>query len=386
MQKNILLILTAIFITSCASSEKLLQEGHYNKSIEKAVKKLSHNPNDSKEINVLKKAFKLANQNDHNAIIQLKHINTPQVWPEIYQHYKNLNNRQNKIERLPNSVLAKMRFAPQNYIFQMTNARKKAAEYYHNSAIQLLDSGNKYNARKAYNLLLKEKQLIPQTPGLDQLINRAWTMGTTFVLFEVQDKSSTVLPKNFEQEILQINLNNLDSQWLEFDNYPVKNRNYQYQILLTLNQIHVSPEVINTEVFTEKKRVQDGWKYELDKKGNVKKDSLGNDIKIKNFKWIRCRVKQINMHKEASVDGIISIYNISSGRFIKSQPLGSLFIFNYNYAIARGNLNALSPKTRELVARGPAPFPSNLQMIYDNAKILKQKAKYFINQNRYLFK
>ena len=49
---------------------------------------------------------------------------------------------------------------------------------------------------------------------------------------------------------------------------------------LDFRTIDISPEQINEKQIIREKVIKDGFDYVLDKRGNVAKDSLGNDIKV----------------------------------------------------------------------------------------------------------
>ena len=56
-----------------------------------------------------------------------------------------------------------------------------------------------------------------------------------------------------------------------------------------------------------KKDVEDGFTYQLDKKGNVMKDSLGNDIKTKKYKTLQCALIETIQSKACRIDGDIEV-------------------------------------------------------------------------------
>ena len=72
MKKIIVFTIIALFIVGCASSLKQLQRGNYDEAIKKAVKNLRVDPTDQEQIEVLDKAYLLANQQDRDRIKFLK--------------------------------------------------------------------------------------------------------------------------------------------------------------------------------------------------------------------------------------------------------------------------------------------------------------------------
>lgn len=386
MKKLLPFVIIVILLSGCKSSEKLLQQGNYYQALDKSFKKVASNPNDSKQLNILKKSLNLANQQDLDAIKQLRGEGLPASQPSIYKHYQALNQRQNKIQRLPDQVLRRIHFKYVDYNNDIIQSKKAAARYYHNEALKLLNTNDIYNARKAYYFLKDEARLYPGTPGLNEMINEARDAGTIHVIFDVRNNSGQELPAAIIEKLYQINPNVINSNWIHFDTNPVKNRSYQYFVKLDINTIQIFPQQINRNTFQEKRKVSDGWKYVLDSRGNVKKDSLGNDIKVPKYKIIRCQVTQVTLIQESAVTGTIGIYNNATGSPVLLQNIQSHFVFRYQYGIARGNLNALNKQTLELVSRNPVPFPDYLQLLMENTRILRQKTEYFLQMNRNQFR
>ncbi|MBN2639188.1 MAG: hypothetical protein JXR65_08905 [Bacteroidales bacterium] len=385
MKKLLPFVLMTIFLAGCKSSEKLLQQGDYDQAINKSFKKVVSNPSDSKQISILRKSLKLANQQDLDAIKQLQNDGNPASEPIIYKHYLSLDQRQNLIQRLPDQVLRHIGFKHTDFNSAISHSKKAAALYYHNEAVNLLETHDIYNARKAYYLLQSEASLTPGAPGLSEMIKEARDAGTIHVIFEVQNSSGQEIPPAITEKLYQMNPNVIDRNWTLFDTYPVKNRSYQYFVKLDINMIQVSPQQINRNTFEEKKKIADGWQYVLDRRGNVKKDSAGNDIKIPKYKIIRCQVTQVTLVQESSVISTIGIYNNATGRPVKVQNMQSHFVFNYRYGKARGNLKALDKQSLEMVSRGPMPFPDYPQLLIENLRVLKEKTEYFLRTNRNLF-
>ena len=64
MKKNLLFGFIVLFLASCGSVNKKLQRGDYDGVINKSVKRLIKDPEDSEDIKVLDRAYKLANERD----------------------------------------------------------------------------------------------------------------------------------------------------------------------------------------------------------------------------------------------------------------------------------------------------------------------------------
>ncbi len=374
-----------IFLMGCVSSGKLLEKGNYDAAIDKSVKKLIKKPDNTKEIKVLKKAWILSNNDDLDKINKLKLLGQPDIWKDVFHAYTSLDNRQKKVQRLPDRVLSKINFEKENYSFKMTSALKKAAAYYYAHAIKLMETGNKADARQAYDELQFIKNNLPDYRNLNAKIKDALALGVNNVLFVLANQSQTVLPKNYEQQILKISLTNLNDLWLNFDTYQEKGMQYDDEIELLIKEITVSPEQMTHEKIVETKEVEDGWRYVLDNNGNVMKDSLGNDIKEKKQKTLKAFVTLNDMHKSARVKAVLDYYDNHSGQLMKTYPLSSEFVFEHHFATFEGDRGALSKKSLDLLKHGALPFPKDEEIIFDTYNDLKQKAYNTVRRDKKMF-
>ena len=220
---------------------------------------------------------------------------------------------------------------------------------------------------------------------VDAKIEEAKYLGMTNVFFTIEDNADVVAPKQLIEELQIIEVNDLDHDWLNYDNYVDTNLNYHYSIILSMEEILVSPEEVKESVSIETKEVEDGFTYALDENGNVKKDSLGNDIKLPKYKTIRCNVTRVHQRKSARIAGNINYYDNMNNKLMKKEPITSDALFEHFYTIARGDLNALSPKTASELQSEPVPFPPSEGLIVQAGDVLKGMTKdIIINNKEYL--
>lgn len=385
MKKILFLSLIITLLAGCTSSTKYLARGEYDEAIEKSVKKLIRKPANVKEINVLKKAYNLANTNDQDYINRLKLSGQPDIWDEVFNRLRIMNERQGKVERLQSSVLNKIDFKRVDYNNEIALAKTKAADYYYAHGVQLLEKGDRISARQAYTEFQNAKRYYPNYKEVDAKIQTALFQGTNNVLFRVQNKTRVIIPKDFESDLLKISLKGMNRQWLNFDTYADNSLYYDFTVYLNLKVIDVSPEKIKEINYEDTKTITDGWEYKLDNKGNVMKDSAGNDIKIPKKVTIRCKVIENQMDKRSMVSGTLDFYDNRSNQLVHTQNITTESVFQHSYANFRGDERALSDKSKGMLKNRPIPFPSDLQMISNTAEDLKRIAKDIISQNSRLF-
>ena len=85
MKRISLSIIAIVILIGCASSLKQLQRGNYDAAIQTAVKKLRVDPTDQEQIEVLDKAYILANQQDYDRVKFLKEEGNPAYWDEVFE-------------------------------------------------------------------------------------------------------------------------------------------------------------------------------------------------------------------------------------------------------------------------------------------------------------
>ncbi len=385
MLQRLLLFFLIISLAGCVSSRKYLQRGHYDRAIEKAVRKLSRKPDKTEETGVLKKAYRLSMEEDRRRIRELRMSGQPDVYEEIYLIYENMEERQDLVRRLPSRVLNRIDYQYVNFEQEKVEAKRKAAEYLYVHGVKLLGSDSRFDARRAYDEFRRVKQLISNYKDVDRLINEALYKGKSQVLFIMTNQSNVALPRGFESELYKISLADLNSRWINYDTREVKDKRYHYHITLKLQGIMVSPEQIKQNEYTEEKIVDAGWEYVLDEQGNVKKDSLGNDIKIKKTEKISARVQETKMVKHVAITGRLEFIETATGQIMKTDPVTAEWHFEHAYIQARGDLEALSTETRKRLGVKPVPFPPSDMMILNAASVLKEMTKEAIHRHRRLF-
>lgn len=389
MVRNLLFFVAILsfLLASCSSSKQALKNGDYNGAARYASKKLRKNPNKQKEILILEEAYAKANQKDLDRISFLKKEGNPNNWDEIYRLYASINSRQQMIKFLPELYVKKqadrqVQFKLIDTDEELIQAKKQAAEYAYARAEQLLKTKRKQDARKAYDELLKVQSYYKNYKNTDQLINQSLWLGTTHALVTLENNSLSVVPKQFFDEVKKLNLNEINRNWIEYDTNEDTSVNYDYNITMNLKVIDVSPEQLKETQYTKTKEIVDGWEYVLDDNGNVKKDSLGNDIKQDKLVTITCLVKEFNMRKGAILTGTLDYYNNITKQLMRSEPLKSESYFEHRWATARGDKRALDKETNELLKVQQAPFPSDMDIIMRTGFVFKENAESLLLRNR----
>ncbi|OFX32872.1 MAG: hypothetical protein A2X08_00430 [Bacteroidetes bacterium GWA2_32_17] len=387
MNKFIVILLTVFIATGCVTSKKLYQKGRYDQALRKSVKKLRGNPEKTKEINILEKAFNSANEANNNRIKYLKTEGKPESWNEIFSNYSFLKDRQELVRTvLPLKDGSRViDFPIIDYDNEIVNAKKNAAEYFYVHAKNLLSSNNRFKARDAYFELKKVKEYYNTYQDVDKYIEQARYMGITKVLLKFDNNTIIKLPPQYSKELLDFNTTRLNSEWV---NYYVKSENMNFDNIVNVNLkiIDISPEKLKEKESVQTKTIQDGTEYQLDQHNNVIKDSLGNPIKIPRMVNISCKVLEILQQKAAHLEGQLEYSDNSDKSLITSKLIASDFFFENRVVTANGDLRALDNETAKLIGKPPLPFPDNIQMVMGATDVFKKVMIDALIENKYIIK
>jgi hypothetical protein len=388
MKKNILFAFAlAIILSGCGSSRKQLEKGNYDAAIASAVKQLRRDPDDAKQAAILERSYGVVNEQDHERIRFLKMEGRPQNWDEIYLIYKRLSDRQSLVRTiLPLQAGGRsVDFPYVEYMQEMIAAKRKSADYYYAHGNELMKNGLKDSYRQAFAEFIRAKEYVGDYEGIDNKIQEARYLGMSRVYVALQNTTMIKFPREFEEDLISVDLQALNSEWVEYHTINLDNNiEYDYYINVNVKNIAVSPDQTSQVDSVIKRDVEDGFSYKLDKKGNVMKDTLGNDIKIKKYKTLQCALISTLQTKTCRIDGDIEIIQANPNKLLKKDPMGAQSIFENVSARAVGDLGALNASQLNRTRTQIVPFPSDIEMVLRCSGNLKRAIRGSIQSNRRL--
>ena len=389
MNKTTLYLFLLILVASCGikNTQKYISEGDYDAAIENAIEKLRKNKTNKKSqeyILLLEEAFNKAKERDNRDIRLLVKDANPQKLEQIFNIYKNLNARQEKIRPLiPLKVNNKeVTFAFEDYSDQIISSKNALAKYLYDNSKALLYTNNKQNARRAHEDLMYLSQLTSQYKDVNSLIDEALFKGTDFVHVYTKNDTKMIIPQNLNNALLDFNTYGLDNKWTEYHSAKQKNISYEYAISIAFKQINISPEQVKEREFQVEKEIIDGKIKKLDSRGRVMKDSLGREILVDNVKVVKALINEVQQFKTVEVVAKVDYINLINNQIMESFPINSQFVFENIYAKYKGDKRAIDAAYLPNFRNGPLPFPNNQQMVFDTAEDLKAKLKNIIIKNK----
>jgi len=388
---GLIFVLTLIILSSCASPERLLRQGQNDRAFDAALKQASKKRPKDKHILALEEAFARLQASDQSRIEYLLLSGQPEIWPEINRRYRTIAGRQQKVQHvLPLFIKSEIRYAHFK-MMDVTEAelqsKQKAAEYYYANALQNIElarNGDKHAARKAYDDLVKIDQYYRHFRDKEAFKAEALQLGINRIHFSMINQSGAILPAEFAEELFRINTADLQSRWVEIYRTRPEGLNFDYEVVTRIQRLDISPEVVREREYIDEKEIEDGFQYVLDSKGNVMKDSLGNDIKIPKYTTIRATVLEVHQRKSALVTGIFEIVDTRKGEAVVTAPLRSEAIFENFAATFRGDRRALTRESLNKLGNQPVAFPTDPDLILQAAHQLKPFIRKSIVDNRRL--
>jgi hypothetical protein len=379
------IFILTIIASGCGSSKKQLQKGNYDAAIDKAVKQLRKDPKDAKQIEILDQSYRIANDQDNERVRFLKMEGRPNSWDEIYLVYKALSDRQSLVRTVTplNMNGRSIDYPYVDYMPEMVNAKRKAADFYYAHGTELMKSGIKESYRQAYAEFIRAKQYVGDYEGIDNKIQDAKYQGMSRVFVSVQNSSILKFPPEFEQDLLALDLPALNSEWVEYHTQNLNNNTqYDYYVNVNVKNILVSPDQTIQKDSVIKRDVEDGFTYVLDKKGNVTRDTLGNDIKLKKYKTLQCALVESIQTKTCRIEGDVEVIEMNPNKVLKKDPIGAESNFEHISSRALGDTQALTPALLERTKTAAVPFPTDIEMVVRCSESLKMAIRGAIQNNR----
>jgi hypothetical protein len=378
-------IVMIVILSACGSSKKQLEKGNYEAALDKAVKQLRKDSRDTKQISILDKSFSTLNEQDNERIRYLKMEEKPANWDEIYQLTKRMSDRQAYVRTVtPLELNGKtIEYPYVDYMPEMVAAKRKSADFYYAHGNELMKSKLKESYRQAFYEFVRAKEYVGNYEGIDNKIDDAKYLGMSRVLISLQNKSLIQFGQEFEEDLLSLDLPRLNSEWVEYHTKNLdQNTKYDYYVNVNVRNILVSPDQTMQKDTVVKKDVEDGYSYQLDKKGNVMKDSLGNDIKTKKYKTLQCALIETIQSKACQINGDVEVVQVNPNKILKKDPLGAKSDFVFVSARALGDIQALSQAQIEKTKSKAVPFPSDMEMVMRCSDALKQAINGAVQSNK----
>lgn len=244
--------------------------------------------------------------------------------------------------------------------------------------------GDKPAAREAYHHLSKIDRFFNNYKDKSQLMQEARSLGVSHILFRMENAANVIIPRDFEQEVLRMSVQDLNELWREYHMRSPGNIRFDYEIVMSIQGIELTPERVREREYQETAEIKEGERNLLDDKGKEVKDSTGKVIKVPIIKVVQANILEVYQSKSALVSGTLFFYDKRRNSLMDSQPIAAEAIFEHYSSTFQGDRRALSNESRRRIGNRPISFPSNEALVLDAANVLKpiikqkmEKANFF---------
>ncbi len=383
--KNLTYILSlslSLSLLSCASADKMVEQGDYDGAIRLATQKLAGKKKKEEYVIALEKGFEKITRQDMASIDARSMSNRAEDWESIIRTARNIQSRQDRIEPLlplvsENGYRAKFTFVDTDKI--INEAKDKVVSLYETRLVDYVKAGrggDKSSARAAYDLLNHIRSLNSDyvRPELKEEMRQ---LGINHIIVAMENNSQVFIPTSVVDELMSNDFSRNNGNWNRFYLSNVDGLEPDFSVKLKIQEILVTPDGGQERRADYSKEIVDGWEYVLDARGNVLKDSLGNDVKRDKLVRVNATVLELVQSKKALLRSRLEIVNEKTSIQICSENIEVEEIFGHVARNIIGDDRALELNMRTRIQ--PLPFPSESDLIRDAFRGLKPK---FVNEIR----
>lgn len=319
-----------LLLSSCRSIEKMVDQGNYREALEYGANKLagSKSPK-TNHVVAFEEAYAKLTSHELRRIENLM-IKGGRNWITVYDLYEDIEYYQNIARRIDPLISRDGYKAAFNYInvsVEKKHAAQMSAEYYLEQAERYFSdarNGDKNSARRAYNLLSEINFYIYNYNDHQTYIEEMYDLGVETIGVDLIYSGQLYNP-NFA--LSTININTLNTKWRKLESIKTE-KVYDKILVVDLQNIFISSEKEWTDFRTYKKRVKDGFDYELDPKGNIAVDDKGKKIKKQRYKNVTADVTEFYREKNGEFNVLVTVYDSHENYTpLASSPLNTSLNF-----------------------------------------------------------
>lgn len=377
MKKYLPLLLTFFLLMAGCNpvkrTEKMLLGGDYDRAINESLEQIrkGKDKNFNSFAALLADSYQKAVARDLDKIDYLKSQDNPELYADIFETYRGLYNRQEKIR--PVLPLPGKKFNLNDYNPPLQEYRIKTSDYLLAKAQDLMKIDKKQAYRDAYEELAYIESINPNYKNVRSLMDESAFKGTNYVLVSFENPSNMLIPRGIKEQLEELPVNKLNRKWTVFDLHPRMDFRYDFTLDVNLSHIDVSPDEYYVERTRFEKQIKDGYTSLKDQDGKIVKDSLGNTIQVERLVAVRCDYTEHHQFKSIHMGAFTRLNYLENRQEINSFSTESEIFFENVYATVRGDRRALESTHLGYLNNRAVPFPTNEQMLYDATEQLKDR-------------
>lgn len=343
--------ITILMFSGCSAGFNSYKKGDYYKASLEAIERLRDNPNSNKAEFVLSKSYPLALKMAQHEIDNANLAGSDDQYDMIVFQYERVNQLANAIYNCPKAL--EMIPSPKEYVAELSDAKKMAAQSAYNRGVQALNAGGMDEARLAYNYFTKANNYVNGYNDVQQKINESRYFATLRVLVRqpLTNKAYQYTADYFYNNLL-LDLGRMTKGrfirfYSEDEAYRENMRDPHQYIMLNFNNFVISNirESSNTV--------------------ELKKDSvLVGTVKIQGKNqnvYGPVKARLISMSREIVADGATNIaeFDAPTGKLIDQRNFFNSYVWRTIWASYKGDDRALTNEQKRLCDVQPQIPPSD---------------------------
>ncbi len=347
------------FLLFCTTSKKTYEQGNYYVSVLQAVEKLRKNPNHKKSKEVLAQSYPLAVKYLTGEIKKIESLNEDMKYSQLMDVYIKLNDLYDEIRRCPAAL--KVIPEPLEFYREMSAVKQNAAAEQYYEGEKLLKSGNRQDAKRAYQYFLKSNEYDPGFRDVEEKIREAKYVATLKVLVEqvhVPSVQYDISIRFFQDQIEQFLFNYNENPFVRFyaPNDPSL-KNPDQILILQFDDFKV------------------GQTNNFQKIYEVKKDSvIVGKTRLENGRTVNvygtAKAKFIENKREVISEGLLSmkIIDAYSNTVVLHEKFPGRFVWSTMWGSYNGDEKALSKEQLRISEMKPVPPPPSQELFVQFCK------------------
>jgi hypothetical protein len=183
MRKYIYIFIAGVlFLNSCSTGQKSLQQGNYYNAITKAASRLSSDPDNRKASQVISEGYPMAVTYYQEEIDKVLTSNDPFKWKRTLDIMQTVNQMSDEVRRVP--AARKLVSSPKSYTSEMANVQNRAAQEFYDAGTDALNRKTRETAKQAYAYFLNADGLVRGFKDTQQKMLLAKDLATVKVVVE----------------------------------------------------------------------------------------------------------------------------------------------------------------------------------------------------------
>jgi len=249
MKRLIPILLSAIMLSSCASTTKNMQRGNYDQVIHKTTKKLIRKPK-AKDAEAMDRAYMLANEQDLERVAFLEREDNPDYYDELFARYASLKERQRKVRTVTPLTIDGKTYSYEyvDYDAKIIESKNKAAEEFYTNGKKLMNNAlSKADFREAHFQLKRADEYGGHKfPDIELLIHEARLNGISRVIVVPENRDPHIgIPQIDLEHLVALDTRGLKrDDWTEYHFKHVdRDIEYDYEMFVRVLSIEISDNI-----------------------------------------------------------------------------------------------------------------------------------------------